>query len=257
RFDIAELEQPGDHLLGGRRLLPAVEIDGDVRAGGLLLLHELPVLDDRVDRPVVGVEGGDEDGPHVVGGDRRVGEDGDLPGDEFRQDEVALGELADELDHFGEVPLVEGHHHCARLVVDLLLVDGRARWRLGGARRPGLRRSWLTGGRRSRRDDRNGPPRWRWRRLLRGRRRLLRGWRRLLRGRRLFRGRRRLLRRRLLLLRARRWRGDEGRREREQESPAQGMHEVLPGHSMEYVLRKVSPRRSSSISMRFASRSFW
>src|SRR5256885_8670069 len=42
---------------------------------------ELPVMPDRVERPVVGVEGGEEDVPHLVGGDGRVGEQRDLPRD--------------------------------------------------------------------------------------------------------------------------------------------------------------------------------
>ena len=78
RFDVAKLEELGDHLLGGRSVLPLLEEGGDVRARRLLLL-----------------------------GNRRVGEQGDLPRYSLGKDEVAARDLADELDDLGQVLLVE------------------------------------------------------------------------------------------------------------------------------------------------------
>ena len=204
RFDVAELEQLGHHLFGRRRFLPPLEVDGDVGARRLLLLHQFPILAHRVDGPVVRVEGGDEHVPHVLRGNRGVREDGDLPRHALRQDEVALRELAHELDHFGEVPLVEGHHHRARAGADLLLVQRSDRARLGRAR--GRRRRGLV---------RRRPGRLRGLGRGRARRCQLTGTARRLR------------------LRARCRCGDERRGQREQGSPARVVHEILPVHSME------------------------
>ena len=106
RLDVAELEELGDHLLGGRRFLAIGK-----QSGNVLLLGQLPVAADRIDGPVVGVECGEEDAPDLVGGDRRVGKYRDLSRDPLGQDEVAVGELADELDHLRQLALVERHQH--------------------------------------------------------------------------------------------------------------------------------------------------
>src|SRR5207249_2395612 len=59
----------------------------------------------------------------------------------LRQDEVALRVIGDELDHLGQVALVEVHHHARRSLGCVLGFDGLDRRRLRGpAGRRSLRR---------------------------------------------------------------------------------------------------------------------
>jgi hypothetical protein len=57
--------------------------------------------------------------------------------------------------------------------------------------------------------------------------------------------------------RSRRVGGRDGAVVADREGDGRAAPLIAQGHSMEYELRKVSPRRSISISMRLASRSFW
>ena len=143
RFHEMELEQLRHHLLGGGRLLAAVQVGGDLRARRLLFLHQLPVAPHRVDRPVVRIQRGEEHAPDLVGGNGSVGEDGDLPRHALGQDEVALGELADELDHLGQVALVERHQHRSRILAGILVIRRRGG---GGRQRSGEQMCEMHGG---------------------------------------------------------------------------------------------------------------
>ena len=116
---VLEPDELGDGLLGGRRLDAVGGVGRDGRLLGVGGADQLPVPPGLVEGDAVGGEGRQEGRVGLVGGDRRLGEERDLPlGHVLAVDEVPAGPAAGLLQDVDDVGLGEGEHEAP--------LDGRA-----------------------------------------------------------------------------------------------------------------------------------